>query len=100
MSTQEHVIPFSIYIKVLAILLVLTGLTVLVAQWDFGMLNAIVAMGIATAKASLVLLYFMHLKYDSKLFLVLFLTGVFFLLIILIFCEIDLLTRIPEKSVL
>ena len=100
MSVKPHIVPFNIYIKVLCTLLVLTVLTVSVAQMDFGMFNALIAMVIATVKAVLVLLFFMHLKYDNKLFFVIFLTGVFFLLIIFLFCEFDIATRIPEKAVL
>ena len=100
MSANNHVLPFSIYAKVLSALLVLTVLTVAVAQMDFGFFNVLIAMGIATVKAVLVLLFFMHLKYDNKLFPVIFLTGVFFLVILFLFCEFDILTRIPESSVL
>ena len=98
--SNNHIIPFKVYIKVLSALLVLTVITVAVAQVDFGVLNAVIAMGIATVKAALVLLYFMHLKYDDKTYLVIFLAGVFFLVVIFLFCEFDLITRIPEKSVL
>ena len=98
--SNNHIIPFKVYIKVLSALLVLTVITVAVAQVDFGVLNAVIAMGIATVKAALVLLYFMHLKYDDKTYLVIFLAGVFFLVVIFLFCEFDLITRIPEKNVL
>ena len=100
MSLENHIVPFAIYAKVLAVLLVLTVLTVAVAQMDFGALNVLIAMGIATIKAGLVLFFFMHLKYDNKLFPVIFLTGVFFLVILFLFCELDILTRVPESSVL
>ena len=62
MSSDHHIVPFSTYMKVLSILLFLTVLTVLVAQIDFGFFNILIAMGIATVKAVLVLLFFMHLK--------------------------------------
>ena len=97
---HHHIVPFSIYAKVLSVLLALTALTVAVAQVDFGFLNVLIAMGIATIKAVLVLLFFMHLKYDNRLFPVIFLTGVFFLVIIFLFCEFDIITRVPESSVL
>ena len=100
MSAQNHIVPFSVYIKVLSALLVLTVLTVIVAQMDFGIFNVLMAMGIATVKAALVLLFFMHLKYDDKLFPVIFLTGVFFLVVMFLFCELDIITRVPEPPVL
>ncbi|MDE0518866.1 MAG: hypothetical protein F4X95_03485 [Oligoflexia bacterium] len=100
-STIHHpIVPLNLYIKVLLSLLVLTFLTVVVAQLDFGMLNTFIAMGIATVKAALVLLFFMHLKYDNKLFPVIFLTGVFLLVVLFLFCEMDIITRVPESSVL
>ena len=100
MSSSNHIVPLNVYIKVLSALLVLTVLTVAAAQMNFGIFNVLIAMGIATVKAALVLLFFMHLKYDNKLFLVIFLTGVFFLIVLFLFCEFDILTRIPENSVL
>jgi len=100
MSAQNHIVSFSVYIKVLSALLVLTVLTVMAAQMDFGVFNVLIAMGIATIKAALVLLFFMHLKYDDKLFPVIFLTGVFFLAVIFLFCELDIITRVPESPVL
>ncbi len=100
MQSIKHIVPLSVYIKVLISLLTLTALTVAVAQLDFGILNTVIALSIATIKATLVLLFFMHLKYDNKMFLVIFLTGVFFLIVLFGFCEFDLITRVPEKSVL
>ena len=91
MSSNNHIVPFGVYIKVLSTLLILTVLTVVVAQMDFGFFNVLIAMGIATIKATLVLLFFMHLKYDNRLFPVIFLTGVFFLLVIFLFCEFDII---------
>ena len=100
MNMNSHIVPIKVYTNVILALLGLTVLTVASAQVDFGWFNVLIAMGIATVKAALVLLYFMHLKYDDRLYLVIFLTGVFFLIVILFFCEFDLITRIPEKSVL
>lgn len=50
------------------ILLILTGVTVAVARFDFGYLNVVVALVVATTKATLVAAIFMHLKYESGLF--------------------------------
>ena len=61
-----HVTPFSTYIRVFLILVVLTVLTVAVAQVDFGALNTLIAYGIATVKAFLVMAYFMHLKFPAS----------------------------------
>ncbi|WP_428262867.1 cytochrome C oxidase subunit IV family protein [Haliangium sp.] len=64
-----HVVPVKILLGVFGALLVLTVVTVLVAGVDFGgkSINLGIAMAIAAVKASLVILYFMHIRYD-KLF--------------------------------
>lgn len=81
------------YGAVLGALLVLTVITVYVASFDFGNLNVVVALAIASAKASLVALFFMHLKYDKPINAVIFLIGVFILAVFLIFTLIDVDTR-------
>lgn len=63
---EPHVLPVSLYLAVWGGLVVLTGITVVVAHYDFGQWNTVVAMVVATVKASLVALYFMHLRYDNK----------------------------------
>ena len=67
------------YKIIFSILLVLTVITVEVAYHDYGTLNILVAMGIATIKASLVCLFFMHLKYDNRLNQVVFISSFVFL---------------------
>lgn len=99
-DSEHHLIPLSTYFKVLGALLVLTFLTVLVSRFDFGPFNTIINIGIASIKASLVLAFFMHLKYDNKLYLVLILTAVFFLIVMYFFSVLDLFTRIPQGSIL
>lgn len=64
-----HIVPFAVYRNVLLGLLVLTVITVWVAKdpsMDFGHLNIAIAMFIASIKASIVALYFMHLKFEDK----------------------------------
>jgi cytochrome c oxidase subunit 4 len=63
-SGLGHVVPLWLLAAVFAALLVMTGLTVAVAQVDLGNLNLYLAMAIATIKASLVVLFFMHLFWD------------------------------------
>ncbi|RMG41024.1 MAG: cytochrome-c oxidase [Candidatus Dadabacteria bacterium] len=62
-----HVVPYKMYVRVLVALLILTVTTVWVAQYDFGVMNVVVAMVIASIKAMLVALFFMHLKYENPL---------------------------------
>jgi cytochrome c oxidase subunit 4 len=97
---EHHIIPLATYVKVLAALLVLTVITVAASRFDFGAMNTVINIGIASVKASLVLAIFMHLKYDDKLYLVVFLTGVFFLIVMYFFSVLDLFTRIPVSPIL
>jgi cytochrome c oxidase subunit 4 len=84
-----HVLPLKLYLGVFAALLVLTAVTVWVSYFDFGDLNIVVALGVAMAKASLVAAVFMHLAFDKKFNLVVFLIGVLFLVMFLGFTMAD-----------
>jgi len=64
---SAHVVPVRTYLLVFAALMVLTFATVAASRYDFGEGNTIVAMAIAVLKASLVVLFFMHVKYSSRL---------------------------------
>ena len=97
---SHHIIPFNVYIKVIAALLVLTVITVAAARVDFGHLNTVIAMLIASVKAGLVLAYFMHLKYDDRLYLVAFGTAIFFLMLMFFFSWVDIYTRFVVDPVL
>lgn len=99
-DTAHHLIPLPTYYKIFGALIVMTVITVLAAQVDFGALNAVVAFGIATVKAVLVAGWFMHLKYDDKLNRVILLSGVFFLIVLWFFCIMDESTRNAVTSTL
>lgn len=96
----HHIIPFKVYLNVLIALLILTIITVWVAQFDFGQMNTVIAMAVASVKAVLVASFFMHLKYDSRVNLVILVSGVFFLVVMYVFCWLDIATRIQESSTL
>ena len=70
--------PFALLAKIWLALVVLTGITVGVTSFDFGYLNVLVAMTVASAKALLVIFFFMHLKYENRIL------GVFLLLVFVI----------------
>jgi cytochrome c oxidase subunit 4 len=79
-----HTMPIWMLIAVLAALMALTILTVSVTSFDLGSQgNLIVAMVIATVKAGLVVTFFMHLFWDKKFHLILFLTAVLFVILFL-----------------
>ena len=66
---SEHIVSVRVYITIFLALLVGTALTVVAAFFDFPWrFNTIVALTIATAKATLVVLYFMHVRYSTRLF--------------------------------
>jgi cytochrome c oxidase subunit 4 len=91
---MEHVIvPRSTYYAVFAGLIVLTGVTTGVAFFDLGLLNPIVALSIAVLKASLVVLFFMHLRYGSRLTWVVAGAAIFWLGILMVLILSDYATR-------
>lgn len=79
---KPHITPLWIYLAVAGTLLVMTGLTITAASIDFNhmtgihSMNFIIAMVIATFKAVLVALFFMHLIYDNKFYLFTLISGV------------------------
>ena len=77
-----HVTPKSLYYLVFLALLVGTGLTVVVAMFDLGPLNNIVMLTVACAKALLVVLYFMHVRWSTRLTWVVAGSGFFWLIIL------------------
>jgi cytochrome c oxidase subunit 4 len=90
---SEHVVSKKTYFIIFGALMVLTAATVLVATFDLGRLNVIVALSIAVLKATLVVLYFMHVRYSSKLTWVFVGAGFFWLAILVAFTLSDFATR-------
>ena len=92
---SEHVVALKTNVAVWVVLLALTGITTGIAFVDLGPLNTIVALVIATCKALLVVLIFMHVKYASdKLVKVVVISAVFFLLLLLGLSLADYSTRL------
>lgn len=92
-ATHEHEITGpKTYTAILGALVVLTVLTVAISRIDFGSMNTVVAILIASVKGSLVALFFMHLRHD-KFNAVIFILGLFFLAVFLIFTLFDVSTR-------
>jgi cytochrome c oxidase subunit 4 len=88
-----HVQPVRVYFSVFAALMGLTLLTVGAAFLDLGPANTFVALAIAVVKSTLVILYFMHVKGNTKLVPVVILSGVFFLLLLFLLLAADYGTR-------
>jgi len=78
-----HVVSLRVLATVFVILLALTYVTVAARYIDLGSLNIWIALGIATVKGTLVILYFMHLRYDSPFNAVIFATALVFMFLFL-----------------
>jgi cytochrome c oxidase subunit 4 len=91
---SEHIVPLRIYVAIFSALLVGTALTVWAGFVDFpGQLNVIIALTIAVIKATLVVLYFMHVRYSSRLVWVIFASALFWLVILFALTFSDYWTR-------
>ncbi len=71
----------------------MTMITILASRIDLGRLNIWIALMIASIKSSFVLLYFMHLKYENKIFVITFLMTIFFVAILIGFMFWDIAYR-------
>lgn len=91
-----HVVPLRVLLGVFGALVALTYLTVKVAELDLGAWNLFGALAIASLKAGLVALYFMHLRYESAFYSLLFMVGLAFLVMFLGFTLIDAVAYQPD----
>ena len=89
----HHVTPAWLYHTIFGGLLCLTVITVWIAQFDFGAANTLIAMFVATIKASLVAFFFMHLLHDERLNLLTFGFGLLFVCLFFLFPLVDIGTR-------
>ena len=91
---SEHIVPVRVYVTIFAVLLVGTFLTVVAAFYDFpGRLNTIIALTIATTKATFVVLYFMHVRYSTRLIWVIMASALFWMAILFALTFSDYQTR-------
>jgi len=88
-----HISPKPTYYAIFGALMVLTTITVIVAFINLGALNFPVALAIAILKATLVVLFFMHVKYSSQLTKLICATAFFFLVILFALTLSDYLSR-------
>jgi len=94
-EAPRHLVPLRVYFAVFTALMVLTAVTVFAAMHDLGPYNTVVALVIACTKAVLVILYFMHVRYSSKLTWAVVLGGFFWLILLLLMTLSDYITRGP-----
>ncbi len=94
LDRSEHIGSSGFYWLIWAILIVATVLTAWIATIDLGVFNTVVALVIATCKASIVVLFFMHVKYTSeKMTKAVLIAAVFWLILLLMLSLVDYSTR-------
>ena len=95
----EHIVSPGTYLAIILTLLALTGITVFAAFVDLGRLNIVVALLIATVKATLVVLIFMHAKYAPERTKLVIIAGVFWLALLLFMTLSDYASRVDYRGV-
>lgn len=90
---SAHALPIRLYYGIFLALIALTGTTVWVSTIDLGPMNIVVALSIAVLKALLVVLYFMHVRYSSRLTWVFVAAGFFWFFILIAFTMADFVSR-------
>ncbi len=91
---SEHIVPVKVYLVIFLALLVGTALTIVAAFHDFPwQFNTVIALTIASFKATLVVLYFMHARYSSRLVWVIVIAALFWLGILFALTFSDYFTR-------
>jgi len=88
-----HVVPVRVYLAIFTALLVLTATTTAAAFVDLGRLNVVIMLGIAVTKATLVILYFMHVRWSPRLTQIVVASGFVFFAILVLLTMADVVTR-------
>jgi len=90
---MDHIVSVRLYVTIFLALMVLTAITVAIARVDLGVMNNVVAMTIAMAKAILVILFFMHVRYSTPLTWVVVVSGFFWLIVLIGLTMSDYISR-------
>ncbi len=90
---NEHILSYSFLALILLALVVMTGVTVGVSYIDWGFLNVPIALFVASSKATIVLLFFMHIKYEGMVIKVSFISTMLVLAIMISFTFWDVAFR-------
>ncbi len=91
-----HVVSLPLIAVVFLTLVFLTGVTYWVTYFDFGSMNLVIAMLVAFIKASLVILYFMHMRWDRPMIPVVFLVSLIAVVLFITFALMDTTTYKPD----
>lgn len=95
----EHIVSPRTYLVIILTLLALTGITVGAAYVNLGRFNIVVALAIATLKATLVVLIFMHAKYVPQRTKLVIIAGIFWLALLLFLTLSDYASRVDYRGV-
>jgi cytochrome c oxidase subunit 4 len=95
----DHIVSPGTYLAIILTLLALTALTVFAAYINLGRLNIVAALAIATVKATLVVLFFMHAKYSPKRTKLVIMAGIFWLIILLFMTLSDYASRVDYRGI-
>jgi cytochrome c oxidase subunit 4 len=90
---EHHIVPKRVYFAVFTALIVLTWVTAFVSTVNLGRFNIFVALAIAIFKASLVVLFFMHIWYSTKFTKMIVVASIFWLILLLFITMTDIWTR-------
>lgn len=90
---EVHIVGPKVYLTVFAALIVLTFVTTGVAFIDLGIFNPIIALAIACIKASIVVLFFMHIRYSSRLLKMTVIAGLFTFFLLITLTSTDYISR-------
>jgi len=91
MSNHEknHIVPYRTYLFILLTLLTFTALSILVTSYDLGPLAVSAALLFATAKTTLVFMYFMHLKFDQRIYSIMVSVVLLLFIIVIVITFLD-----------
>jgi cytochrome c oxidase subunit IV len=90
---EHHVVSWRLYVFIFVALAVLTAITVFAAGVDFGPFNTVIALTIASLKATLVILFFMHMRWSPRLTTLVLFAGFVFLAILILLTVSDYISR-------
>ncbi len=88
-ENQHHIVPYRTYVVILLALLTFTALSILVTRYELGPLAVTAALMFAILKTTLVFLYFMHLKFDERIYGIMVSVVLFLLLIVIVITFMD-----------
>jgi caa(3)-type oxidase, subunit IV len=92
-KTASHIVPLKVYLTVSLALVVLTVLSIIISQLNWGGVGTALVLGCATINAMLIAGFFMHLRYDNKFFTNIFLASIIIIGFLLAFVLIDMNSR-------